>query len=495
MQMRGADARRATRAPAGWATAYARRLIATDLLAIVFVVVASQLVWFGISERSEGVGLSPSSELRGLAIGYSAVSVILILLWMAALQLAATRSARVVGIGIPEYTRIVDASIRLFGIVAIAGFLLKVDLARGYILTAFPAGIALLLITRWLWRKWLVRKRRDGRMSARTVVVGSPSSIRHIWTQFSERFPLAGYELVGVCLTDTAPARDELVGFPVLGYVRDLPQIVVDSSVDVVIVTSTSELTPEQIKNISWSLEDSNVDIALSPSLLDVVGPRVHTRSVAGMPLIHIDSPQYEGSRAAIKAVFDRTASLFAVIVFSPLLLVLAIGVRMSGPGPVFFRQVRIGRNGVAFRMLKFRSMVNDAEKQLELLSEFNDSSGGILFKMREDPRVTPIGRVMRRHSLDELPQFFNVLRGDMSLVGPRPPLISEVEKYESHVLRRFLVKPGLTGPWQISGRADLSWDDSIRLDLYYVENWSLTGDLIYLWRTAKVVVGGRGAY
>lgn len=194
--------------------------------------------------------------------------------------------------------------------------------------------------------------------------------------------------------------------------------------------------------------------------------------------------------------MFDLVIAAALVIVLSPVFLLLAIAVKATSPGPVLFLQERVGLNGSTFRMIKFRSMVVDAESRIQEVSQLDRAEGNdVLFKMRNDPRVTRVGSFMRRYSLDELPQLFNVLLGDMALVGPRPPLQREVERYDRHVHRRFLVKPGLTGLWQVSGRSDLSWENSVRLDLYYVENWSITGDLVILWRTLRAVIASKGAY
>jgi len=233
----------------------------------------------------------------------------------------------------------------------------------------------------------------------------------------------------------------------------------------------------------------------MAPSLTDVGGPRIHVRPVAGLPLLHVETPTFIGPQLFLKRGFDLVGSFLLVVILSPLLIVIAFWVRLSTPGPVLFRQERVGFRGRPFLMLKFRSMVADAEARLPGLLDRHDAGNEVLFKLQDDPRVTPIGRWLRRYSLDELPQLFNVLGGSMSLVGPRPPLAREVESYEQHVHRKFLVKPGVTGLWQVSGRSSLSWEESVRLDLYYVENWSITGDLLILWRTAKAVLGRQGAY
>jgi len=241
-------------------------------------------------------------------------------------------------------------------------------------------------------------------------------------------------------------------------------------------------------------LEGTGIDLVLAPALTDVAGPRIHTRPVAGLPLIHVEAPEFRGTRKLIKGFVDRALALVGLILALPVFAIIAIAVKLDSPGPVLFRQVRVGLGGREFNVYKFRTMVVDADKMLASLAEKNETDG-LLFKMRNDPRVTRVGRVLRKWSLDELPQLLNVLRGDMSLVGPRPPLPSEVARYNGDVARRLLVKPGMTGLWQVSGRSDLSWEDGIRLDLYYVENWSLAVDLTILWKTIGAVLQRRGAY
>ncbi len=234
----------------------------------------------------------------------------------------------------------------------------------------------------------------------------------------------------------------------------------------------------------------------MAPSLTDVAGPRIHSRPVAGLPLLHVETPQYSGFRAAVKRVFDVVLSSLALVVLAVPMLVVAALVKTTSAGPVFFMQERVGYHGRAFRMFKFRSMRQDAEELLTQLDQQEKiDQASVLFKMKDDPRVTRVGKFIRRYSIDELPQLINVLKGDMSLVGPRPSLAREVELYDPHVHRRFLVKPGITGLWQVSGRSDLSWEESVRLDLYYVENWSLTADIMILWKTTRAVFHASGAY
>jgi exopolysaccharide biosynthesis polyprenyl glycosylphosphotransferase len=248
------------------------------------------------------------------------------------------------------------------------------------------------------------------------------------------------------------------------------------------------------IRRLGWELENSNTELILVSRLTDVAGPRIHLRPISGLPMVHVDLPQYSGFAHAVKRVFDVLVAGLLLLVLSPLIAAIAMGVRLTSPGPVLFRQERVGAHGGRFAMLKFRSMVTDAEARLAELHDL-DEGNGVLFKMKHDPRVTPFGLVLRRYSLDELPQLWNVLVGDMSLVGPRPPLPSEVDRYEADVNRRLLTKPGITGLWQVSGRSDLSWDESVKIDLYYVENWSITGDLVILLKTARAVLASSGAY
>ena len=234
----------------------------------------------------------------------------------------------------------------------------------------------------------------------------------------------------------------------------------------------------------------------MAPAITNIAGARIHTQPVAGLRLIHVDRPTYRGANRIMKKSFDIIGGLQLIAVFSPVLLTVAAAIKLTGQGPVFFRQDRVGLNGEVFRMIKFRSMVVDAEARLDKLrDEQRDAGNVVLFKMKNDPRVTTIGRFIRRFSIDELPQLFNVVIGTMSLVGPRPPLKSEVDRYQGDERRRMLVKPGLTGLWQVSGRSDLTWDGSVRLDAYYVENWSITGDLVILWKTATAVLSSAGAY
>jgi exopolysaccharide biosynthesis polyprenyl glycosylphosphotransferase len=471
--------------PAGdrnWRKRYARGLRITDAATLLLVVFGTQYIWLGWHARIPGqLGILPSS--------YTLLSTLIIALWLLALALNDTRNDRVIGVGTIEYKRIFDSSFTLFGAIAIVAFLLQISIARGFLLLSFPMGIAALFVERWVWRRWLGRKRSRGEYSARVLLVGSERSVVHVAREL-KRSPGAGYHVVGACvpagrMSSTVRGTD----IPVMGNVNSVERAMAIADADTVVVASTDELGPAKIKEISWALEAGRQHLVLAPSIADIAGPRIHTRPVSGLPLIHVETPRFSAGQRFVKRMLDLFASLTLVTLLSPLLLTLALIVKISSPGPILFRQTRVGLHGGEFQMLKFRSMVQDAEARLADLQARRDHGNEVMFKMRDDPRVTRVGRVMRRFSLDELPQLFNVIGGSMSLVGPRPPLPREVDQYANHVHRRFLVKPGITGLWQVSGRSALSWDDTVRLDLSYVENWSLLGDLVILLKTFRAAL------
>ncbi|MFT4122955.1 MAG: sugar transferase [Microbacteriaceae bacterium] len=392
------------------------------------------------------------------------------------------------------YIRVGDASFRLFGLIAILAFLLPVDIARGYLLISLPVGVLVLFLERWLWRQWLNAQRSIGRYAARVLLVGSEISVAQIAREL-QRNSRAGYHVVGACTpSGTIASTIRGTDIPVMGSVDAIERAMIATDADTVAVTSTDELPPSKVKQISWNLQAVRQHLVLAPSIVNIAGPRIHTRPVAGLPLIHVETPRFSRGQLLLKRAMDISASIIGVVLLSPIFALLAMSIRLSSDGPIFFRQIRIGHRGREFTMLKFRSMVTNAEELLESLQRERheqgiDSGNEVLFKMKNDPRVTPIGRIMRKYSLDELPQLFNVIGGSMSLVGPRPPLPAEVALYADHVHRRFLAKPGITGLWQVSGRSDLSWEESVRLDLSYVENWTVAGDLAILAKTARAVL------
>lgn len=479
--------------PDDWQRRYARRLIVTDLVVVVWAVVGVQLVWLGTDEAA-----ATFTNLSGdPALGYTFISIGIIALWMLVIAVTGSRGPRVIGIGTSEYRIIVDWGLRLLLICASVFFFLKLDVARGYVLLVFPIGIVALILSRWLWRQWLRVEREKGRFSSRVILVGSRTSVQHYARELA-RQPWAGYRVIAACVPGAQRGSDAAVGgVKIIGGVDDVPQALQTLGADTVVVCGSDDLPPQRVRELSWQLESGRYQFVVAPNLTDIGGPRIHTRPVAGLPLIHVETPRYDGIKRYTKRLFDIVVSAAMLVVLAAPMLVIAALVKGSSRGPVLFRQERVGFQGETFSMLKFRSMRHDAEQLLAQLvaDEQRLENGGVLFKMKDDPRVTRVGKTLRRFSLDELPQLLNVLGGSMSLVGPRPPLAREVSLYDLHVHRRFLVTPGITGLWQVSGRSDLSWEDSVRLDLFYVENWSLTGDFIILWRTFQAIFRGSGAY
>ncbi|WP_235522510.1 MULTISPECIES: sugar transferase [unclassified Plantibacter] len=457
----------------------------TDAIVLIWIVFGTQLFWFDFDQETTSVGF----DMARVVVNYTVISITLIVAWLVTLRIFGTREYRVVGSGNAEYRLIADASIRLFGIIAIIAFLVKLDLARGYFLLAFPLGILVLLLSRWMWRQWLSVQRAHGRYASLVLLVGSAESAEHIAKELTRNTD-AGYRVVGACVP-TGKIGGTLgdTGIPVSGTVDTVLEAIAVTRADTVIITSSDELTPVRVRELSWSLEPGRQHLIVAPSLTDVGGPRIHTRPVAGLPLIHVETPRYEGRKRFSKRAFDILGSGAILLVASPILLVVALLVKFTSPGPVLYRQERIGLNGEPFHMLKFRSMRVNADAELAALLEQQGTSDRPLFKVQNDPRLTRVGATLRKFSLDEFPQLINVFRGDMSLVGPRPQREGEVALYDSAAKRRLIVQPGMTGLWQVSGRSALSWEDAIRLDLYYVENWSLTGDVIILWRTIRAVV------
>lgn len=473
-----------------WERRYAFETVASDTVVVVVAVLSAQLLRFGSTANEMNVALTNRVDF---ALTYTSVSAALIAGWLLALSWGNTRDAKVFGSGSSEYQRVVRATVYTFGLFAVGSYLTRAELGRGYILIALPLGLFLLLLTRWLWRKRLHNHRVEGDCTYRTLVVGERMKCEHVArTLIAEQSN--GYELLGA-VTDRGTPRDLLPGVPVVGAFEELIEVVDSLEVDTVVLTSTDAITPERLREIGWELDARSISVSVTAALTDVAGPRVHMRPVSGLPLVQIDYPKLVGRKKLLKRGMDVLGSAVLLLLLSPVLLTVAALVKLTSPGPVLFKHQRIGLDGQPFSMLKFRSMVVGADAQLKALLEAQGTSDKPLHKIDNDPRITPIGRFIRKYSLDELPQLLNVLLGSMSLVGPRPQVESEVALYEKSHHRRLLVRPGITGLWQVSGRSDLSWEDSVRLDLYYVENWSLIGDVLLLFRTVKTVLKPEGAY
>ncbi|MBJ7339072.1 MAG: sugar transferase [Mycolicibacterium sp.] len=440
----------------------------------------------------------PITALDPLSIYFSILSVCVAAIWLALLAVYRTRSPRIVGAGVEEYRRVVSATLSTVGVVAVVLMIFRPEYARGYLAVAFPLGLLALIVGRHVCRLYLSRQRKRGRCVVTVLAVGDARAVRSL-VQSLTRGWVYGYSVIGVCLTGRSSGGTiEIPGvgtFPVLGDEGSVHDAILKTNANTVALTTTDHLGPEGVRELSWDLHKLGVDLVVTPGVVDVAGPRLTMRPVAGLPLIHVEKPQYSGTKKLQKHAFDYLVAVAALLGAFPVMAAAAMAIKLTSKGPIFYRSERIGLEGRPFQMIKFRTMVVDADKQIESLVQANDSVGGVLFKIKDDPRITPVGKILRKYSIDELPQFINVLRRDMSVVGPRPPLRREVDTYNDQVRRRLLVLPGITGLWQVSGRSDLSWEDSVRLDLSYVENWSITNDALIAVKTIRTIATGSGAY
>jgi len=464
-----------------WQRRYLAMVVAVDFLIILGSMLLALHVRFGNAD----------DHVSGLS--YPMLSVLLVPVWMGALVIARAYEMPFLGTGADEFKRVSGASLRLMAVLAVVAYTFKIDLARGYVAVALPVGTALLLFGRYAQRRWLHARRRKGSYMHRVLVVGGVEGIRDLADQLNHD-PYVGYTLVGACMPTSNEAL-VIPDLPVLGSLTQVLTAVAEAGADTVAVASGPGMSPAVLRRLSWELESTGVSLIAAPALLDVAGPRISVRPVAGLPLLHVEEPELSGPRQLLKATVEWLCATVAFLLVLPLLVLLAIIVRIDSQGAPLFRQTRVGKNGREFTVYKIRTMRADAESLLDSLREQNESADGLLFKIRADPRVTRVGRLLRKWSLDEVPQLWNVVRGDMALVGPRPPLPGEVAQYGTEVARRLLVRPGITGLWQVSGRANLSWDDSVRLDLYYVENWSFALDAMIVWKTLFAILRNDGAY
>lgn len=471
-----------------WQRRYMAGLRLTDTLVVCAAVSLAQYIRFQTTGSAVG-------EFEYFVPGFS---IVFIVVWLIALAGFHTRSSRIIGSGIEEYRRVIAASFWTFGAIAIVTLLLKVDVVRGYLAVALPAGILGLLVSRLFWRGRLARRRAHGGCQIAVLAIGEPAAVQTLADELTQN-AADGYRVVGVGVPGYGPSRGEQITvngspIPIVGGEAQVLEAIRSCGADTVAIAGTEHFGVQGIRRLIWDLEPLGVDLVVSTGVMDVALSRLVMRPIAGLPLLHIEKPQHLGAKRFQKRAFDVMFAWAVLVATSPLLLVTAIAVKVSSRGPVIYSSERIGINGTPFSMMKFRTMVDDADRQLVNLLSANESDG-LLFKIHDDPRVTRVGRLLRRLSIDELPQFVNVLRGEMSVVGPRPPLRREVEAYDCDLLRRLLVKPGVTGLWQVSGRSDLSWERSVRLDLSYVDNWSMIQDALIVAKTLRAVFRRTGAY
>jgi len=467
---------RVARRVAVWEKHYLRRAALADFACAIMGVFAAAQLRFG----------------NGVTGTYLVLSLALPVFWIGAVWLAGGYDVRFIGTGSDEFRKVLNAGVGLTAAIALFSYAINIELSRGYLLIALPSATAFDLITRFTLRKRLHHQRAIGRCLLSVVAVGHEAAVTDLVRELG-RDRYHGLTVVGACVADPSQC-DEIGGVPVYGGLDDVTAAVRAFGADTVAVLACPEMDGVKLRALAWELEKTNTDLCLSPALLDVAGPRTTIRPTAGLTLLHVDHPQLSGFRLVIKDLFDRSVAAAALILLFPVLAVLGMMIWLHDRGPALFTQTRVGKDGHTFRIYKFRTMVVDAE-QIRAQLQASNELDGVLFKLRRDPRVTAIGAVLRRWSIDEIPQLINVFLGDMSLVGPRPALPSEAAQYADHVRRRLVVKPGLTGLWQVNGRSDLSWEESVRLDLRYVENWSFVLDLQIVWKTISVMIRGSGAY
>jgi exopolysaccharide biosynthesis polyprenyl glycosylphosphotransferase len=459
-----------------WTRDYLRKAALADLGCAVLGVFAAAQLRFG----------------NDVTATYAALSIALPALWLVTLWLTGGYDARFIGTGSDEFRKVLNAGVSLTAAIALFSYAINLELSRGYLLIALPSTTLFDLIARYTIRKRLHRQRAVGRCMLNVVAVGHQLAVTDLVREL-KREQYHGLTVVGVCVAQPTECS-EVAGVPVYGGLDDVSAAVHFFGADTVAVLACPEMDGIRLRSLAWELEKTGTDLCVSPALLDVAGPRTTIRPTAGLTLVHVDHPQLAGLRLVAKALFDRCFAAVALISLFPLMVLLGLMIWLYDRGPAIFTQVRVGKNGRVFRIYKFRTMVVDAEQRRVELLAGNDNDG-LLFKLRRDPRITAIGAHLRRWSVDELPQLLNVFLGDMSLVGPRPALPDEAAKYADYVRRRLVVKPGLTGLWQVNGRSDLSWDESVRLDLRYVENWSFALDLQIMWKTISALVRRSGAY
>ncbi len=475
-----------------WVGGYVRSLLVGDTLAVGASVLLAYLLRFHFVEAT-----SP-------ALSSIVVALVLVPLWIGVLAFFRAYEPRFLGVGSEEYDRVLRAALLVLAVVATTSWALKLDVARGFVVIALPTAMLLTLAWRYAARQRLHHQRAHGKRQQSVLVGGHLAGVLAMLGHMA-RSTHHGMVITAVCLprprgaaghaAPQTPLELQRLGIEVVGYLDEVAAAAAEHDVDAVAVLPSPELDGPALRSLGWDLESTRAELLVAPAITEVIGPRVAIRPVCGVPLMHLHRPEHTGGRQLAKSVVDRCAAAAGLLVLSPVLVAIAIAIRLDSPGPALFRQERVGKHGERFTMFKFRSMSDRADEKVIDLRDGADAGNGMLFKMRVDPRVTRVGKVLRAYSLDELPQLINVLFGSMSLVGPRPPLQREVDRYGYDVHRRLLVKPGLTGLWQVNGRSDLSWDESVRLDLRYVENWSFAFDFMILWKTARAVLARSGAY
>jgi exopolysaccharide biosynthesis polyprenyl glycosylphosphotransferase len=421
-------------------------------------------------------------ELSAYEIRNIFLAILVLFSWLFFLWFNGSRDTNILGFGADEYKRLINATLFSFTSIAFISYIFKLEISRAFILLVFPFGLITLFIARRMLRRRLLKARSEGRYLSKVLLLHSGEN-----DPVESRLSIAshaGFDVVYKVQT-------------LEGSKLDFKQIVakaIDNNCDQIMVGQSAIISAAELRKLGWALEETSIDLIVAPAVTEIAGPRLKVSNVEGLPLLHLEQPVFSGVSRVTKRLLDLVLSVFSLIVISPFLLIVALMIKFYDRGSIFYTQKRIGQNNKEFNVYKFRTMYEGSHKQRDkVMAETNKDPR--LAKDPQDPRVTKPGLFLRRWSIDEIPQIINVLKGEMSLVGPRPPLAEEVNQYEKSEKRRLLVKPGLTGLWQVSGRSELDWEDAVRLDLYYVENWSLTLDILIIIRTAAAVWRGEGAY
>jgi exopolysaccharide biosynthesis polyprenyl glycosylphosphotransferase len=470
------------RRPAGrflaWSKRYVAALVVLDAMAGMLVVALAPVI-------PRAMHVDDARQLLLVAIGGLA--------WPLGVSVARGYERAKIGVGGDELRAVLRAGVFLIAAGSVASVLFTTNGLSALVVLGTPIAAFVSIASRFAARKVLHHQQRQGRNVRHVIVVGSTYAAADL-SAVLEREVHAGMQVIGVCVPAGELGRAHEAGLTVLGDLDRVPALIGEYGADAVAVTGGEATRHHYLRELSWALEGAGVELLVHPGLIEVAGPRMHIRPYVGLPLLHVEQPHFTGWRRLVKRGADISFTSLGLVVAAPVLLGIAAAIKLSDGGPVIFRQTRVGLDGSTFTMFKFRSMHTDAESRLADLRAQHPHLG-TMFKLADDPRITTVGRFLRRFSLDELPQLINVLAGSMSLVGPRPPLQTEVDQYEDHARRRLLVTPGLTGLWQVSGRSLLSWEETVRLDLRYVENWTLTLDLLILWKTFFAVLTKRGAF
>jgi exopolysaccharide biosynthesis polyprenyl glycosylphosphotransferase len=473
---------------------YSRGVMLVDALVILATTLIVYLANYGsfqsvnniYDEGSLRVNVSP--QFVGAGLFFS---------WLVFLSIFKSRDSKIVGSDLSEYRRVLNASLSVLGFLAFVSLYFKVDVSRLYVTEVLVIGFSALLISRRLGRSWLNKQRKQGNFTRRVAIYGPASELElelqkyssHKESEFEPIMTIEDNKLLVLKYLNSEKTNTV--------DLEDLPAVLAEENIELLQVVGSGLSSAKMHKKLYWALDGWDISLVVSPAITGVSSSKLTTRVIAGSPLIKISSTKFSGPQYAIKTVMDLVLGLLAFLVSLPIVLVAALFVKLEDKGPAFFTQTRVGLNGKHFTMYKIRSMkvgaeLEHAERQQAVADKVTNSN---MYKDPEDPRVTKVGKFIRKYSIDELPQFLNVIKGDMSLVGPRPPLISEVEEWKQHEVRRLLVKPGVTGPWQIGGRSLLTWEETVAIDLSYVENWTVLDDLSIIFKTIVYVFRGRGAF